>query len=510
MRAGSHLALLLALLFLAACAGDPAPQTDGEVHAGLREVPCWFSNAGANPAVCAWLRPERQDSNASTELPLVVLRESARQPSERVTIFLNGGPGGSSELDEHGLRTWRMRRARLELRHDLVLYDQRGAGRATPAIGCDKLDKAARHMFTADPERDHDRRVREFADAVAGCAVDKVPLADRRSALYSTETAVKDLAELITALRSQFGYQRVSLYGVSYGARLALMASLDPANEIDAMVLDSLYVPGEGGIVWYPDEFEALLDAFDQECLDYEDCALTDAGIRVPLRAALDHLEAAPLPAKAADPGGLGPRLPVSFDRHLLINALTTSLYLPEWMIALPAMLEDLPDAGIDERWQVLIDSTLEMNLSHGVNFVAFSLIECRDNERPDRQRLEAQLQRWPMFADILRPADWEYTWCDRLAVPAAPLPNDWRVEVPTLLLNMAVDPATPAYKVEAVFDRFDEAELMIVSGSGHGVLDYDEESAREAGWFLNDEPRPEPPWQPQMCPPPEGEPFTA
>ncbi len=501
------LLMLLALLVLAGCGRndvDENPQADGS----LQLASCWFENAGANPATCAWLRPSLQDSTGSTALPVVVLHELPQQPSERVVIYLNGGPGGSTGLDVDGLRYWRMRRASLGLRHDLVLYDQRGAGRALPDLSCPALDRAARRSLGENRDQDHAIRSQEFAESVLDCAR-AVPLADRRSAVYSTATAVEDLRELIVGLRTEFGYRSVLLYGASYGARLAVMATQSTGIEIDGMVLDSLYVPGVGSTSLYPQELEALLDAFDGQCLELG-CELPEGGIRTPLRTAMDHLRERPLFAQAADPDRSGQRLAIRLDPEDLVQVVISSLYLTDWMDAIPGMLEDLVNDGIDEDWQSLLDNTAWMALKHGVNHVAFSLIDCRDNEPLDARKMEVQLSRYPMFQDLLRPADWEYTYCDRLAVPAAPLPADWQVQTPTMLLNMAVDPATPAYQVEAVLDRFDDAELVIVPGAGHGVLESDQMTALRAGWFLNGDPVPDLPWQPQMCPPPGGDPFTA
>lgn len=501
------LVISLALLVLAGCGRsgtDAKPLADGS----FQQVPCWFDNAGANPATCAWLRPSLQDSTGSTALPVVVLHELPRQPSERVVIYLNGGPGGSTGLDVDGMRSWRMLRAHLGLRHDLVLYDQRGSGRALPDLSCPTLDQAARRSLGEDRDQNHAVRSQQFAEAVLDCA-QAVPLADRRSAVYSTATAVEDLGELIANLRTEFGYRSVLLYGASYGARLAVMATQSSQIEIDGMVLDSLYVPGGNSTSLYPQELEALLDAFDGQCMELG-CELPEGGIRVSLRSAMDHLREQPLFAEAADPDSSGRRLAIRLDPEDLVGVVISSLYLTDWMAAIPGMLEDLVHDGIDEDWQSLLDNTAWMSLKHGVNHVAYSLIDCRDNEPLDPRKMEVQLARYPLFEDLLRPADWEYTYCDRLAVPAAPLPTDWQVRTPTLLLNMAVDPATPADQVEAVIDRFDDAELVIVPGSGHGVLGSDQMTALRAGWFLNGDPVPEMPWRPQMCPPPGGEPFTA
>jgi pimeloyl-ACP methyl ester carboxylesterase len=100
---------------------------------------------------------------------------------------------------------------------DLLVFDQRGTG-SSGALSCRALRTASSLMA-----------------AVSGCA--KQLGAGRGS--YRTADSVED----IEALRAAAGYEKLVLFGVSYGTKVALAYATAHPDRVEALVLDSVVLP---------------------------------------------------------------------------------------------------------------------------------------------------------------------------------------------------------------------------------------------------------------------------
>src|SRR3954468_15699346 len=162
---------------------------------------------------------------------------AASNPTATAVVALAGGPGQAAipvasefaSILGPSLAT-----------RDLLVYDQRGTGSS---------GRLTRPAF----ERD----VSSIVDAAAACANQLGP----PRGFYRTADSVDD----IEALRVESGYQKLVLFGVSYGTKVALdYAAKYPAN-VESMVLDSV-VPPEGSDVLNVSTFKALPRALGELC----------------------------------------------------------------------------------------------------------------------------------------------------------------------------------------------------------------------------------------------------
>ncbi|MBX3726828.1 MAG: alpha/beta fold hydrolase [Xanthomonadales bacterium] len=457
--------------------------------AELKDTECWFDVGAGRRTHCAWLTPSRQDAAGAIRLPVVILRRQSERASRRAVIYLTGGPGAGSDLDTAGLRAARMWRAQLGLRQDLVLYDQRGTGRAQPSLHCDGNDAHLRSVL-AGPG-DYGQRMAKAAKFLLACARLVSP-EDRAAGLYGTVTAAADLRDLMATLTRVHGYRSFALFGESYGTRLAIEAVRGADVPVDRLVLDSVYPPGSGGtLAILPEDFEHLLASIDARCRTLAGCASHEGGIRAALRRALDRLGAAPLQVVARDLRAHDRSLEMRIERQDLLDVLVSALYGEDRIAEFPGLLDRLARTGPDPDWQALFDAAATLWMDATFSPLAHHLIGCRDNPPLDPAKLDKQLAAWPQFADVMRPAPWQYALCDWMGVPAQPLDTDWEIRIPTLLLSRRIDPATPLHHLEAVRHRFERAELIVVPGAGHGVIGVDAEITRRAGRFLDGDPDP-------------------
>jgi pimeloyl-ACP methyl ester carboxylesterase len=140
-------------------------------------------------------------------------------PSRRPTLlYLSGGPGGagvqefSDVLFEVG---------GLSRRFDLVSYDQRGTG-GSGVLRCRALERDARLRSTAAGE-------------------DCAGRLGARRAFYTTRDSVED----VEAVRQALGVEKLTLFGISYGTKLALSYARAHPDHVARIALDSVLEPDD-------------------------------------------------------------------------------------------------------------------------------------------------------------------------------------------------------------------------------------------------------------------------
>lgn len=460
-----------------------------------RSVGCWFSDGWFERSECAWLYPSRQ-AETMTALPLVILRGGLFARAKTATVYLSGGPGGSSYLYEEAMPWWRdWMHQRMGLDHDLVLYDQRGTGYAAPRLDCPEYDTRSRQLILEGASID--LQWEQTQPLLEACAA-RVPEHERREGLYSTATAAQDLRELVRALREEFGYREVHIYGVSYGTRLAQVALADPLAGVGRVVLDGFYPAGLELSGRFADDYAEVLGAAQARCHDAGECR--GASLRALLSQALLRLAERPveltLPVfeEAASHVGAVPKKLRLTPENLfaLVEAqLTFGLPIPE----LHDLLQQAVRGRYEARWEELAADWVYTLDDPEFSTLAMLLIECRDNPPLRREAVAAAIQAHPDWADLLHTPEIAYEQCGRLGVRPQPLRSSV-IRQPTLLLAAAFDPRTPTAPALEQAQSFIQLQTLVLPRSGHSMTDLDDCAAAAAGAFLNTGALP-----PERCP---------
>src|SRR5205085_4765180 len=121
-------------------------------------------------------------------------------------------------------------------RSDLLLFDQRGTGASGP-LSCPAL--SAGEIATAN----------SLGEVIQRCARQLGPA---RGA-YTTRESVED----IEAVRQAAGYEKLVLYGTSYGTKVALEYAARYPQHVESLVLDSTEMP-EGPEPFHVSTFKAM------------------------------------------------------------------------------------------------------------------------------------------------------------------------------------------------------------------------------------------------------------
>jgi len=162
-------------------------------------------------------------NNDTIKLAVYRIPSTSPIPTPDPVVYLAGGPGGSGVGHVYNFSTGSA--TYLRTRSDVIVIDQRGTGYSEPALYCPEAFKATDEARIIDPlvgyQACHDRLISEGV----------------RFANYNSAYNAQD----VNAVRKAFGYAEWNLYGVSYGARLALTAMRDLPTGIRSVVLDSVF-----------------------------------------------------------------------------------------------------------------------------------------------------------------------------------------------------------------------------------------------------------------------------
>jgi len=469
MRAARSAAALLVTAFALAL----MQSTAGAVP--LQFQPC---SPGAE-VECAKLSVPADRSHPGAMIQLSVERRESvlgASHSANAVLALAGGPGQAALPLLEGFR--QLLGPALRGR-DLLVIDQRGTGSSDP-LTC-----------AAAEGRAHGTEQQQIEQ----CAQES----SERGSFTSAES-VQD----IEALRLAAGYSKLTLYGTSYGTKVALnYAEAFPSN-VEAMLLDSV-VPAQGEEAFHLHSFGALRGALGELCRRACRFARNPVGdVAAFNRRWSQH----PLSGRYID--GRGRRRAVSINESGLWSLLAAGDLNPVVRAMLPGAIHAAvhgDSAPILHLWALangLIPSASGGGGSQSaVNTVLFLTTLCNETSFPWSPgssysgRLEqaaAQLffgTPESAFYPFNAGAAWQaaivpfcaaWPGAGSAATTLRPLPA-----VPTLILSGGQDLRTPTVDARAVAARIPGSQVLVVPFVGHSVLgsDFSGCAQRAVGQFF-------------------------
>ncbi len=288
--------LLLPLLFMAASAcggteeGGHDPNDEDHSWGTMTSTTCWEEvRALFEPNIeCGFVKvPESRAADGPPALEIAVVRfraQNAGAPKPPV-IWLQGGPGGESiaSLEFFYPRLFsHMRRDR-----DVVVFDQRGIGKSIPELTC--------------PERT-DRTDDGNATWASACA----KALRQKGVNMEAYNSVQNAAD-IDLIRTALHYEKIILYGTSYGSQLAQHYMRDFPDAVESAILDGVLPMPLGHSVYWRAElavFNSLaIDRLLTECENDSACQTDFPNLRTQIGTIIAALETAPIRLfEASDP----------------------------------------------------------------------------------------------------------------------------------------------------------------------------------------------------------------
>jgi pimeloyl-ACP methyl ester carboxylesterase len=435
MRARSYAIALLLLSSAAALAAAPQPcRLRGVEHEAL----CGSVRRPLDPA---------RLQGMTIEVHYAVLPALARNKKPDPVFFFAGGPGQSAiEVAPTVMALL----GRFTNRRDIVLIDQRGAGRSAP-LACEPDDPARPLAEQFDPAR-----VRQAQQQCLD-RLKALPHGDLR--LFTTTIAMADA----DAVRVALGAERIDLVGVSYGTRAALEYMRQFPQRVRRAVLDGAAPPDMALPAAFSRDNQAALDALFDACAEDPACAAREPALRERWRALL-----AGLPRQVTLTHPLtGNSESVEIARDTLLAMVRGPLYAPALAAALPAAIGQAARG----RFEPLAGLAVALGGRRGLQVAAgmhFAVVCAEDVPRLAQATDAPGADFGGAFASIYAEL------CP--AVARGEVPDAFYRLSPasaaTLVLSGAIDPATPPRHGQRVAGALGaKARHVIVPNAGHGVM---------------------------------------
>lgn len=381
------------------------------------------------------------------------IRAKAR-PARGALFVLSGGPGESvtSATD-----TYAAALAPARATHDLILVDQRGTG-LSGALDCP----------LALP------RSGPLDDTMAGCGAALGPLVS----LYSNA----DVADDLERVRQALGLERISLFGVSYGTRIALAYASRYPQRVERLVLDSV-VPLTGSPGYMLNSFAAVPRVLSEVCAG--GCPFTPDAT-ADLAELVRRLGSGPLQGRVAR--GDGKLHAVRMGRADLFSLLMTGDYLPALRGHLPAAVRSAlaGDAAPLLRLRDLVTSFEAVGPTtrdfSNILYVATTCAETTEPwlaaTTPSERTAAARAYLDGLPDERFAPFDRATALVTSTVARCRAWPGSGSADtldgsmpdVPVLLLSGTADLRTPLEDAQQVAALFPRAQLLAVGGVGHGV----------------------------------------
>ncbi len=415
--------------------GLDAPVGDG------RSGECPASLAGRAAAIqCFFVhgidetkrRPEAVDS-------FFVMRRRADEehPDAPTIVFLPGGPGlaGTQELEfaEAALGD-------LLARHDLVLFDSYGTGRSS----------GARCQLYFDGTR-------RFAPrSVAACRDSLGPSSE--ASKYGSQALADDL-ELV---RTRLGLSHVIIYGLSSGARAALLYGAAYPEHLSGLVLHSPLTLAPW-LAQVPFATRRTVMRMQELCSVDRSCTLGDETLSKGIEMALDRLQVSPMVVHVRTSSRSGDTV-VTITARGLALLLQEQLADPQARARFVRLLESTRQGGSRVALEIAVDDLRE-ELARQNGIAVLSTLCENIRATPKETSLVDLSASWSraFVLDLLAACS---AWPRVGFTPRHPL----KKVIPIIAMVGELDPITPAELVSSA-GELSRAVVLIIRDAGHGLV---------------------------------------
>jgi pimeloyl-ACP methyl ester carboxylesterase len=429
------------VLFFARAAASPNQEAPGR----LALKPCHLEGF-KEEVLCGSVRvfEDRAAKKGRTIDIQVAVLPALRPEAEPDPLFLLAGGPGQGARQYARLVPLAFREVRRQ--RDVVLVDLRGTGGSNP-LECD-LGEPLQFLGLAGDELD-----------VTPCL--KKLNGDPR--LYTTEPAVDDLDDVRAAL----GYERINLWGGSYGTRAALVYAQRHPEHTRSVVLDGA-APFEIQLPLYNAwGAQRAMDRLLADCAAEAECRAAFPRLREELGEVLARLEQSPVRTGLRHPQ-TGRPVELAISRGAFASGLRGMLYVPAHASLLPHVVHAAwqgdfsPFAAASLETAAWSSETMSLGLT-------LSVLCSEDVHRVTDEEAEREVR--GTFGGRFEIDSWR-RMCSgwpRGPVPAG-LGSVQPLQIPALILSGDLDPVTPPRWGEAMKDHFSGALHVVVPGAGHNT----------------------------------------
>jgi pimeloyl-ACP methyl ester carboxylesterase len=381
-------------------------------------------------------------------LKIVVIPATSDKREPDPFVYFSGGPGGSATQDARGFA---LAFPQILAHRDMLFVDQRGTGGSHP-LDCKFYDAS-----------DLQTMLGYFfpLEEVKKCREQLETNSDLK--LYTTTIAADDMDEIRAAL----GYERLNLFGGSYGTRAALTYLKRHPQHVRTATLQGVsptdhFMPSD-----FPVQTERALQGVLSECVADKACGEAFPNIKEETQSVLAALIKGPVEVEVQRPGS-SDRVKVKLSRNLAAEAIRYMLYSPVAATRVPLVLHLAAQGNYVPLAQAAI--RYRMNLVGGLSNGMYLSVTCAEDlpwiKPGEGERMAANT----FLGDYrLRQQREACTLWPRGEIErdyAQPVKSD----LPVLILTGEWDPVTPPANGDRVAKTLINSLHIVVPHGAHGL----------------------------------------
>jgi pimeloyl-ACP methyl ester carboxylesterase len=385
-------------------------------------------------------------SGRKIALNIMVLPALAEKPAADPFFPLAGGPGQSA-VEAFPLAGYT---AKVRQQRDVVLVDQRGTGKSNP-LPCELrgANDAQAILGLYLPE-----------EKLKACRTELEKKADLTQ--YTTSISADDLDEVRQAL----GYDKINVFGGSYGTRAALVYLRRHEDHVRTLTLEGVAPPQYRIPLAFSRTIQGSVDQLISRCAADAACNKDFPDLKKEFQATLDRLDKSPAHFEVKAPGGNTQE--VTLTRSQFVAGLRPLLYVPGLASHFPYMVHrayqgDWTHYGTPA---VAIRAAIDKEIARGM---ATSVICAEDLPGLSEARIRRETKGTYLgdfqvraYQKVCR--EW----------PQGKIPGDFHADihskVPTLFISGALDPATPPEASAQAARDLSNSRVIVVKDGTHGT----------------------------------------
>ncbi|MGZ8687634.1 MAG: alpha/beta hydrolase [Gaiellaceae bacterium] len=389
---------------------------------------------------------EDRDAQAGRRISLrVAVVPATRQAAARVPLFyLAGGPGGAATASgAFAAGVFRQR----TLTQDLVFVDQRGTG-ASNRLTCPP----------APPQLISSATPAAIAAYVEGCLAGL----DGDPRFYTTAVAMDDLDDVRAAL----GYDRIDLYGGSYGATALQVYLARHGGHVRAAIMDGASLVDVPIFELWAANGQRAIDLIFERCSASRACRTAFPSPGKDMERLLGRLQRKPQVVK------LGPLGTVRVTRRLASSVIQQLSRTAAGAAELPLAVHQGARGDLTVLARTYAREVAPQE--EGARLVMYWSIVCSEPWARFSETETARLGTGSYLGPT-RIADAKDFAAACAHIPRGVVPDDAgtrvRSDVPVLALAGGADPQDPPRNIAGVEKAMPNARVVVARGMGHGVV---------------------------------------
>jgi pimeloyl-ACP methyl ester carboxylesterase len=387
----------------------------------------------------------RTRSGRTIDLNIVVLPAFDQKTKAEPLFDLAGGPGVASTAAATFYAT---EGKECRQRRDVVLVDQRGTGNSNRlSIPQEKTPESdLREMYPVDYVMRMRDALRQHADLTQ----------------YTTSIAMDDLDDV----RAWLGYDRINLFGLSYGTRAALVYLRQHPEHVRTITLVGVAPTYLRMPMYHAQAAKRGMNLLLAQCEHDAKCREAFPQIRDDWMKVLADLQAAPARVQYDPSGDKAAPVTVEIQRDVFAEKIRNFLYGRDKASQIPLIVHEAANGNFAPFLRQAIGPSIPDMIADGM----YLCVTCAEDVPFIDQAEAAKLNADNPFGNYRVV---QQTWACGMW-PHGDIPGDFREpvrsSVPALIFSGNFDPVTPPQRGDEVARRLSNSRHVIVPQAAHGI----------------------------------------